>query len=75
MYLHHQARSQVWIRGSAFLAKVDLFTCFLGDSGIFCTYFGKKWTFLRAFLEKVDLFCMSPHVAGTLSGKFLKNMK
>ena len=47
--------------GSAFPAKVDLFACFLRETGIFCTYFGKKWTFLCASFEKVDFFACSPH--------------
>ena len=42
--------------GVLFQAKVDFFACLRGESGIFCSYFGNKWTFLRAFLEKVDVF-------------------
>ena len=69
-----QARYQVWILRDAFPAKVDLFACFLRESGIFCAYFGKKWTFLLAFLEKVDNFVCSSHVEGIFHGKILKIM-
>ena len=40
--------------GGAFPSESGpFFTRFLGESGIFSSYFGKKWTFLRASLEKV----------------------
>ena len=52
-----QARSQVRIWGGAFFRKVDFFACFLRESGLFCVFFFfEKWTFLRAFGEKVDHF-------------------
>ena len=60
--------------GVLFRAKVDLFACFLGENGIFCLYFGKKWTFSHAFLEKVDFFASSPHVGGVFPGKILKDL-
>ena len=41
-----QARSKVWIWGGAFSAKVDLFRVLSG----------RKWDFLRALWEKVDVF-------------------
>ena len=58
----------------AFRAKVDLLACFVGESGIFCAYFGIKWTFLPVFLEKVDIFACSPHVGGMLPGKVWLSM-
>ena len=42
--------------GGAFFKKVDIFECFLRESGFFCVFFWKKWTFLHAFGEKVYLF-------------------
>ena len=42
--------------------------------GVFAAYFWKKWTFLSAFLEKVDFFGCSPHVGGMFRRKILKNM-
>ena len=53
---------------------MDLLACFVGESVIFCTYFGIKWTSLPAFLEKVDIFACSLHVGGMFPGKILKNM-
>ena len=72
MYYRPVARSG-W-GGGAFLVSVDLFACFVGESSIFCAYFGLKWTFSPAFLEKMDIFACSPHVGGMFPGKILKNM-
>ena len=69
-----QACSQVWIWEGAFPANVDLFACFLGDSGIFCMYFRGKVGLLRAFFKIVDFFACSSHVRGMFPGKILKNM-
>ena len=44
-----QARSQVWIWGSAFQ----------GESGIFCVYFWKKWTFCKLFWRKWTFLCVT----------------
>ena len=41
----------MWIWGGAFLVKVDFFAYFMGESGLFIAYFGKKWTFWHAFLR------------------------
>ena len=59
------------LEGGAFLSKVDFFACFLGESGLFCAHFGKKWTFLRAFYEKVGFFECSSHVRGMFPGKIM----
>ena len=53
------AKSGIGGRG-ALPAKVDFFVCFLGESGLFCVHFGKKWTFLCAFFEKVDFHVFTP---------------
>ena len=45
-----QARNQVWIWGGVFQARVDLFACFLGESGIFLRVFCKR--FFGMFLEE-----------------------
>ena len=72
-----QARSQVQIWGVGwgwvlFLAKVDLFTCFSKESGIFYTHFCKKWTFLCSFLEKEEFFACSPHTGSMFPEKIKK---
>ena len=48
--------------------------CFLGESGLFSMLFGKKWTFMHSFFEKVDFFACSSHDGGMFPGKILKNM-
>ena len=45
-----QARSQVWIWGGAFPGESGPFRVLSRkESGIFCWYFGKKWTFSGVF--------------------------
>ena len=60
--------------GGCFSDESELFACFLGESGIFRVYSGKKWTCLHAFLEQVDFFACSLHVGDMHVPKIMKNV-
>ena len=60
--------------GGAFPAKVDLFTRFLTESGIFLAYFGKKWMFSRAFFGEGGLFCVFTACQGHVLWSNFENM-
>ena len=52
-----QVRSQVWIWGDAFPAKVDLFTWFPGERGLFRVFFwGEKVDLYASFFKESGLF-------------------
>ena len=58
-----------------FAVKVDCFTCFVGKSGLLCVHFGKKWTFLPAFVKKVVIFACSLRVGVMFTGKMFRFLK
>ena len=53
--------------GDAFLAKVDFFAGFLGESGLFSALFGKSGPYRVLFWGKWIFFACSPHIGGDVS--------